>query len=478
MNTFYSLNKKLIHAVRILGIRFLYDKIIAPQGLLEDERRKEFILNIILVGTLFLLGLLWVSLLISYLRPQQTFSGLPIPGFTVVIFFFAGLLILSRKGWVRLSSLLLITSYSLLTIYCVYEWSFVLPMVILSSLLTIVIASLLISTRFSFILTGILVGVISFITLLQTRKIIPLDLYWQHDVVSIQDVFEMGFIFFAISGLSWLSNKETEKSLRRARTSEKALLEERNLLEQKVEERTKEIKDMERAQITHLSRMADLGRLSSGIFHDLMNPLTSIIASIDQIPDPETHIPHVREYLIKATAASKRLGGYLETIRKQIRPSTEHRTFSVSKEISDAIDILGHKARIAQVSCTYAKNQDRLLTGNPLLFHQVILNLISNGIDSYKTVPSTHKKQVNIICHEDENYLKVHVQDFGCGIPSEYQDKIFTPFFSTKQEGLGIGLSHIQKIVENDFHGEISFSSHFGKGSCFSVVFPKTFTSL
>lgn len=467
------MRKKYLPVSRILGIRFLYGALILPKSQSEDDRRKERILNIILSGTLALLMLLGISIVISYIHPHGTYSGVPPVIFALIIGFFAALLYLSRKGFPEISSSLLVGAYFGITVACVYHWSFVLPMIILGSVLTIVISSILFSTRFSFVLTAVLAACVSTITLLQTHGVIPLDLYWQHDPVSVQDVLEMCAIFFFISGISWLSNRETEISLARARASENELILERNALESKVEERTRELKDLQLAQISKLSQLAEFGSLSSGIFHDLMNPLNSVVANIDRISEDQKNLHEAKDFLGKAVVASRRMGDYLNLIGKQIKPSDARVDFSPAKEIRDAIDILSYKARMAQVGCDFVAHGEILLFGNPLQFHRAALNLISNAIDSYRDKGLERQRRISISLTKQDNTLVLGVEDSGTGILPEDEKFVFEPFFTTKKShGIGMGLSGTKAIIEKEFGGTISFKSTPKEGTVFSVTIP------
>jgi C4-dicarboxylate-specific signal transduction histidine kinase len=167
------------------------------------------------------------------------------------------------------------------------------------------------------------------------------------------------------------------------------------------------------------------------------------------------------------------MGEYLNLIRKLIRPNFVITEFSPIKEIEEAVDILGYKMRSQSVSCTISNYYSRTLTGNPLLFHQIALNLISNAVDSYININAESSRVININLQQKESSLLLTVEDFGCGISEENESRIFENFFTTKEvQGLGIGLAHIKKIIENDFHGSISFLSTQNKGTIFSVIIP------
>ncbi len=470
-----NLTKRRSFSVNTLvkrGIHFIYEKLIKPKSKNEDIRRREFVLNIILLGSIILLGILSISLLISEIKYGESYVGFPFLGMLLFVGIFTFLLTLSRKSCIRLASYILIAIYFVLTMYGVASWSFVLPMIILGSIIVIVISSILISTRFGFVMTLVIGMSIVLLTYLQIHNIIPVHLYWRSEPIRLQDTLEMSFIFLLVSGISWLSNREMERSLVRARKSELALIEERNMLEVKVEERTQALKAAQSEQVSQLYRFAELGKLSSGIFHDLMNPLNAVIANVDQL-ESKTEIPELKDSVEKAVHASRRMGDFLGTIRKQIKPTLVMETFSTNQELSEAVDMLKHKARINNVSLKLNLPKELFLFGNPLKFHQIAINLISNAIDSYDGITKDNKAVTITLSKRDKNAV-LKVTDHGCGIPDEIKNRIFEQFFTTKPQtkGLGLGLSTTKNILERDFNGSISVTTNPDGGTTFSAVFP------
>lgn len=471
MNMRATLRKIYNHVSRILGIRFLYETFIQPINTDADIYRKEYVLNTILLGILGVLGLLGISIGWSLLFPHGEYSGIPVSLLVGLFIYFGGLLALSRKGYWFLSSCCLIFSLFIVTLYAVYQWSFMLPMIILSSVLIIVISGILFSSRFGLIVTTVVTASIAVITHLQMRNYIPLNLYWRQDPISVQDVLEMGIIFFAVNGISWLSNRETRRSLKQAQLSEQALTIERNMLEQRIEDRTRELKELQAKQIGELEHLASFGDRSSGIFHDLMTPLTSIIALVEELPQEHPETATIRPYIEKALLASKKIGDQLTLIRKEVA-SESHESFIPAQEIKDAVDILGYQARKLGVRCEVINTDHTPFVGNSIIFHRVVANLISNAIDSYSSVSRENNRIVIISCTRTQQHLTLSVKDFGMGISPENQLKIFTPFFTTKTtRGLGIGLSTTKQNIETYFNGTITFTTS-DTSTVFTVVLP------
>ena len=102
---------------------------------------------------------------------------------------------------------------------------------------------------------------------------------------------------------------------------------------------------------------------------------------------------------------------------------------------------------------------------------------MSNAIDSYQDFLEEIQevRPVVIKLEELENEFIISVQDYGCGVPLKIRSRIFEPLFTTKnaEMGMGIGLSISKKIVEEDYHGKISFTSEEGEGTTFFVFLPR-----
>ena len=324
----------------------------------------------------------------------------------------------------------------------------------------------------------------------QYQKLIVVNQYWKQEVWRPTDMIVVSFIFALIAVISWLSNREIEKSLTRARKSEAELKKERDSLEITVETRTKELKEVQAEKISQLYRFAEFGRLSSGLFHDLINPLTAVSLNMEKLKqggqlihdhpvsvagDSERlSVSQAAEYVDKAVQAAGKLEDLVVSVRKQLARQENNAIFSLSEEIYHVIDVLSYKAKKAGVVIQYVPAHDAKTFGDAVKFNQVALNLIANAIDAYEDIQS-QGKIILVSLQEKNGNIIFSVKDSGMGIPKENMQKIFEPFFTTKTEGrgIGIGLSMTKRIVEKDFKGTISVESDYGKGTVFNVMMPE-----
>lgn len=464
--------------------KFLY-KITKPKSESEDDKRREFILNILLINSIVLLLIGSIVSIIDLiiadpvLRSNNALS-LSIP--FAIFFIFLVLYFFSRKGFFRFASYSLFAVFYLLASYMEYRWGVDLPSAILLNVIVVIMAGILISTSFAFYATAVITATMVTIGYLQRINFIRVNQYWKNDLWTQADLVMIIIIYFIIATVSWLSNREIEKSLARARKSEAELKAEHISLEIKVEERTAELKKAQIEQISQLYRFAEFGKLSSGLFHDLINPLTAACLNIEQIKkDHIQEIQGVKSHLDKAVTSIKRMENFIVAVKKQMTRQKTDLAFSLAEEINAVIHVLEYKAKKANVAMIFLPAEKIMTYGDPTKFNQIVLNLIANSIDSYSGMDDMRKeRKIEIRTSFKDGIIHLTVRDWGCGIAPEFKNKIFQPFFTTKSSdaGTGIGLSLIKRIVENDFEGTIKFKSEKNKGTKFIIAFPKHYAKI
>lgn len=223
-----------------------------------------------------------------------------------------------------------------------------------------------------------------------------------------------------------------------------------------------------------LERFAEIGRLSAGLLHEISSPLTAAILWLEQCGNHTPYIKHARHSI-------RVLQRYVEAARQQIRRESNFRDFALQPELDQVRQLLEPLARRRGISLRFAQTHGREPRGDPVKFQQIIANLVRNAIDAYDTCPPSRvHKPVRLVIRARPNRLIIEVSDRGCGIPPDQLDKLFEPFYSTKVGngmGLGIGLSAVKRLIEDDFHGSIMATSSTGRGTRFTAVFPIAFMS-
>ena len=241
-------------------------------------------------------------------------------------------------------------------------------------------------------------------------------------------------------------------------------------LEKRIEEATVQLKESQ-AQLIQKEKMAGVGLLASGIAHEVGNPLTSI-SSLVQLIQRKTDDPVSQERLSLIRKHIDRISEIVRELVDFARPSQHGiEAVNINEVVRSAVGFLkyGKPARDVSVKTDLEDGlPDLLLIRDQLL--QVFMNLILNAVDAMKSGGVLSIKTLR-----DQAWVRIDFCDTGIGIPQENLEKIFGPFFTTKEvgQGSGLGLSVSYGIIEN-FKGRIEVESTAGKGSVFRVFLPIT----
>ncbi|MFA6994916.1 MAG: HAMP domain-containing sensor histidine kinase [Patescibacteria group bacterium] len=463
-----------------LSIKNYFKKLIQPQNPDKNLNRQELLLNILLSSSI--VGFALINLIQLINRATSTKGhGLP-PIYTGLIFLFLIFLFwLSKKGQIKITTWLLITTYSLPMFHLFILQGTDLPTSLLLAVLIISLFGLLIEDG-PVLMSSAIIGI--FMILLayfQHTSLIKFNDYWRAEKNEVTDTVIYALLLLVIALIIWLLSRSLKQALASARESEEKLQEEYELLEIKVIERTKQLHQAEEEKIIQLYRLAEFGRLSSGIFHDLINPLTAVSLNLEQIKgEAGDKIVNAKSYLDQALLATHRMENLIVGIKKQIQQKSSPTVFIVNEEIEQIIQILTHKARQAKIQINFISTEIIKFYGDAVKFGQIIINLLANAIEASEEqikISNDHssKKEIKIELLNQKNKILILVSDQGVGIMAENIDKIFEPFFSTKTEndrGLGLGLASVKNITEHNFSGSITVESQINLGSRFIVSLP------
>jgi signal transduction histidine kinase len=286
-------------------------------------------------------------------------------------------------------------------------------------------------------------------------------------------------ILIFVSIIAWLSNKEINRSLEQARKSEEFLTNERNSLERLIHKRTKELIESEKIRDIELERNAKFGELSQGLFHDLMNPLSSLALFIENIAKKDKYSDEMKSMVNKAVIASRRMESFMNSIRHVTSKAekTEILKADLTEELKTVNDLLSYKARMKGIKIIIDKFGVITLEINPFRLHQLLLNLISNSLEACISRFENSNQDntegfIKIKALKDKDNVKITIEDNGCGIPKDKIKDIFVSPFTTKPKGTGIGLITIKKIIDEELHGTISISNKENGGAICTIVIP------
>ncbi len=438
--------------------------------------KKEKILNLLLLGSIslgilaqFINSLAYINSIINNTKHLGD-NPIIVAIFNLVLIL---LLIKSKKGYSKVVSVIFVSILTLGAFYTLYLWGADVPQGLLILSIVIVISGILLGGKIAIILTLVISIYLIFLTYLQSNSFIQIESHWKNNILEVKDSVMTSISLFIITIVSWLSNREMERSLERAEASERALKKERDMLEQRVAERTAEVQQMQVEKITQLYRFADFGRLASGLMHDLVNPLTSVSLNIDHMA---THKKTFKAAIKRAQTGIKRMESYVEAARKQVQQQETHKTFSVKQELTHVINIFSYRQKKEHVVIKLDMKKDVKTFGNPIAFNQAVSNILANAFDAYDGFPTSNKntRQIVVESYVEKNTIHISIQDWGRGIDKNTLPHIFEPFFTTKNadKGTGIGLSISKKSIEEKLHGTVAVKSSKTKGTLFTISLP------
>src|SRR5437773_2337023 len=227
------------------------------------------------------------------------------------------------------------------------------------------------------------------------------------------------------------------------------------------------------AQLGHLSRVAVLGELAASITHELNQPLSGIVSNASAgerfIDRGDCNISELRDLLADIVADGRRAGDVIRTFRGMIKKGDPTwQRVNLNDLVTNVVRMLNSDSMLR--SCELEAMLDPNLPaigGDPTQMQQVLLNLVINAFDAMRDTPLSHRKVVIATERNGDGAICTSVRDYGCGIPEEARERLFDHFFTTKAEGLGMGLGIVRSIVESH-GGTIVAENVEGGGARFS----------
>lgn len=214
--------------------------------------------------------------------------------------------------------------------------------------------------------------------------------------------------------------------------------------------------------------------MAKQVAHEIKNPLTPMRLSVqhlekawkENVPDFDQRLGRFTKTMVEQIDNLSLIAGEFSDFAKM--PAGKNGPINLRLFIPEILDLYKDLDRV-EVELLLPEATEPLMVysdRNQLL--RVFNNLIRNSIQAY------HKDsiaRITIVCEKSESFVKCHVIDFGCGIADAQKVNIFSPYFTTKTGGMGLGLSMVKSIIENN-RGEISFVSNEGVGTTFSFTLP------
>jgi two-component system sensor histidine kinase TtrS len=230
-------------------------------------------------------------------------------------------------------------------------------------------------------------------------------------------------------------------------------------------------------QLAHVARLSTLGEMASGIAHELNQPLTSITmnarACVHMLDSSQTAVEACPDVMEKIAAEAQRAGEVIRQIRHFIRKDQpERQPVRVSNMVREVLLLIRADVRQAEVQVKLELDPiaDRVLAQD-IQIEQVMLNLVLNAIEAMAEMAPGVRRLVIGSGLKSPDMVEIIVSDTGPGLSEEVTQRLFTPFVTTKPQGLGLGLSISSGII--DAHDStLRVESRPGKGATFSFTLP------
>lgn len=241
-----------------------------------------------------------------------------------------------------------------------------------------------------------------------------------------------------------------------------------NHMVQQLRESRLEIETMHRTQMSRAEHLATLGELATGLAHEIRNPLAGIAGVIEiigrDLPPSSPAREMVKDVRLEINQINRILTDLLETARPH--PPKMMKS-NLNTTVEHAVMLARQQILSKPIRIEFQKNPDLPdVEHDSDQIHQVVLNLLLNAVQAIEKSGS-----VNVTINSQDDCALVTVADTGRGMTEQQLAQIFRPFYTTRNNGTGLGLSLVRRIVD-DHHGQIDVASEPGKGSTFQVLLP------
>lgn len=232
-----------------------------------------------------------------------------------------------------------------------------------------------------------------------------------------------------------------------------------------------------RDDLAHIARVTLLGQLASALAHELSQPLGAILRNAEaaeiMLREPSPDLGELRAIVADILRDDHRAGEVIDRLRSLLkRRSLDPQTVELRQVIDEVLSLIRFDAATRQVRIEFIDEPALLLVrGDRIHLQQVLLNLFINAMDALdECLPDQRTIRLEV-CRASPDFVQVRVLDNGPGVPAESLEQLFEPFFSSKTNGMGIGLAVSRTIIEAQ-QGKIWAENGPEGGACFCFTVP------
>ena len=231
------------------------------------------------------------------------------------------------------------------------------------------------------------------------------------------------------------------------------------------------------AELAHAARLSTIGELSSGIAHEINQPLTAIVnfaeASLRMLRSGSADTQKLEDALGQIAAQGQRAGRIIRHLRRLARKGeSERREADLGRLVRDVLGLVSRELQASGITLRLILEPDlATVKCDRIQIEQVVLNLVRNAMDVLEEGPAQGRELTIRAQTGTAGTVELRVEDTGEGFAADGSERIFETFFTTKSDGLGIGLSISRSIIE-DHGGRLWASPRPGGGAIFHVSLP------
>jgi signal transduction histidine kinase len=280
--------------------------------------------------------------------------------------------------------------------------------------------------------------------------------------LELQDAVTGGWLWLEAQSIRWVDGRAVELHIATDVTARK---------------QAEEALRQQREKIELSQRLVTAGEMASLLAHELNQPLAAIgnynTGCVNRLRSGNWQAREILEALEKSVAQARRAGSILQRVREFLRKrEPDLAPCELPAAVAEACSIAGPEAKRRGVSLRLSVERDLPAAhADAVLVKQVVLNIIRNGIESMQGTPPARRELSVRVAADSADFLRVDIADNGCGLPAQLVPDPVKPFFTTKPDGMGMGLQICRSIL--DMHGgRLWATPHAQGGTVFHLTIP------
>lgn len=229
------------------------------------------------------------------------------------------------------------------------------------------------------------------------------------------------------------------------------------------------IKKAEKATL-YAEKLAAAGRLVSTLAHEVRNPLNNIQMSVEHLDAPEVNVDDKMFFeIIKRNV--RRINDLIGELLDSYRPTEKaFRAINLHRVVDDSVMVASDRTVLQGIKIEVAcMDQPSIILADEEKLKIALVNILVNATEAIQA--TEREGRIKVSLWQKDNFYKVEIADNGCGIPPEILSKLFEPYFTSKRNGMGLGLASTLNIIQSH-NGTIDVRSQVNVGTTFTITFP------